>query len=87
MSFPFLPPERSPSGGASVGRGGTTTGGRAPVAQIRHLLRGVLPQRQIHRQRGKPARHDGQRLGVEGTQKTQSPPRVARLMSPCHGNA
>lgn len=49
-----------------MGRGGAQTGGGAADAQIWHLLRGVLPQRQIHRQRGKPARHDSERLGLEG---------------------
>ena len=48
-------PERSPASGETVGRGRTETGGGAPEAQIRHLLRGFLPQQQIRCQRGKPA--------------------------------
>lgn len=58
---------RSPAGCETVGRRRAASGGRAPEAQIWRLLRGIFSQQQIHRQRGKPARHDGQRLGVEGS--------------------
>lgn len=50
---------------AGVGGGGLS-GGRGPVPQARRLLRGVLLQRRLHRLRGIPARHDRQRVGLEG---------------------
>lgn len=62
---PLTSPERPSTSGEIVGRSRTKTGGGAPEAQIWHLLRGLFPEQQVHCQRGKPARHDGQRLGVE----------------------
>lgn len=60
------PSEWPPSSSQSVGRCRTKSGGGAPNAQIRSVVRGVLPQRQIHCQCGKPAWHDCQCLGLEG---------------------
>lgn len=61
------PSEWPPSSSQGVGRGRTETGGGAPDTQIWSLVRGLLPQRQIHRQCGEPAWHDCQCLGVEGS--------------------
>lgn len=68
-THPFVLSERSPASGEAVGCGRTKTGGGAAEAQIRHLLCGLLSQRQVHCQRGEPAWHDGQRLGMEGTSR------------------
>lgn len=51
----MCPSEWPPPSGPGVGRGRTKTGGGAPDAQIRSLVRGVLPQWQTHCQCGKPA--------------------------------
>lgn len=61
-----VPPVRSPPSGANMGRVGAEAGRRAPDARLRHLMRGLFPQRQIHRERGEPAQHDSQRMGLEG---------------------
>lgn len=60
------PPERPPAGGAGVGGVGARAGGRAAGAQVRRGVRGLLAQREADRQRGLPARHDGERVELEG---------------------
>ena len=68
----FSGPERAHASGAGVGGGGADAGGGAAGAQVRRVLRGLLPQQQVHRQRGLPARHDHQRLGLEGDYSSSS---------------
>lgn len=58
--------ERPHAGGASVGRGRAPSGGRAAGAQVRRGLRDLLAQREVRGERGLPARHDGQRVELEG---------------------
>lgn len=59
-------PERSPAGGACLGCFGARAGRRAAGAQVRRGLRGLFTQREVHRQCGLPARHDGERVELEG---------------------
>lgn len=54
------------AGGASVGRVRAPPGGRAAGAQVRRGLRDLLAQREVRGERGLPARHDGQRVELEG---------------------
>lgn len=63
---PCLPAEWAHARRARLGCGGAQPGGRAAGAQVRRGLRGLLPERQVHRLCGLPARHDRQRLGLEG---------------------
>ncbi len=58
--------ERSSGGGACVGRERGVAGLWAAGAQVRRVLRGLFPQRQIHRERGIAARHERQPVGLEG---------------------
>lgn len=60
------PPERSHAGGAGLGRFGAPAGQPVAGAQIRRGLRGVFPEWEVHRQCGIPARHDGERVELEG---------------------
>lgn len=62
---------RSPPGGQAVGRVGAEAGRRAAHARLRRLVRDLLPQRQVRGERGQPAQHDRQRLGLEGTLQQQ----------------
>lgn len=58
--------ERPHAGSASVGRVRAPPGGRAAGAQVWRGLRDLLAQREVRGERGLPARHDGQRMELEG---------------------